>query len=71
MPATVLTEIIGIASSTPPTIGISIRKPRYTLELMLETNEFSANIPSAAIFRKVDYCGITTGRKKINLWIPD
>jgi flavin reductase (DIM6/NTAB) family NADH-FMN oxidoreductase RutF len=55
---------VGIASSTPPTIGISIRKPRYSLELIRETNEFSVNFPSAAIFKEVDYCGITTGGKR-------
>jgi len=54
---------IGIASSTPSTIGISIRKPRYSLELIRKTGEFSVNFPSASIYKKVDYCGITTGRK--------
>ena len=55
---------IGIASSTPPTIAISIKKPRYSLELIRKTGEFSVNFPSASIYKKVDYCGITTGRKK-------
>lgn len=55
---------VGIASSTPPTIGIAIRKPRYSLELIRETNEFSVNFPNASIFKEVDYCGITTGRKR-------
>jgi len=55
---------VGIASSTPPTIGISIRKPRYSLELIRKTKEFSVNFPDASIFKEVDYCGITTGRKR-------
>lgn len=55
---------IGIASSTPPTIGISIRKTRYSLELIRKTGEFSVNFPSASIYKEVDYCGITTGREK-------
>ncbi len=54
---------VGIASSTPPTIGISIRKPRYSLGLIRETGEFSVNFPDASLYKKVDYCGITTGRK--------
>jgi len=55
---------VGIASSTPPTIGISIRKPRYSLELIRKTKEFSVNFPDASIFKEVDFCGITTGRKR-------
>ena len=55
---------IGIASSTPPTIGISVKKSRYSLGLIRKTNEFSVNIPQASFFEEVDYCGITTGRKR-------
>lgn len=55
---------IGIDSATPPTMGISLRKPRYSLELIRQTAEFSVNFPNASIFREVDYCGITTGRKR-------
>jgi flavin reductase (DIM6/NTAB) family NADH-FMN oxidoreductase RutF len=54
---------IGIASSTPPTIGISLRKSRYSLELIRSSGEFSVNIPSASFFKEVDFCGITSGRK--------
>lgn len=55
---------IGIVSSTPPTIGISIRKTRYSLGLIRKTGEFSVNFPSASLFKEVDYCGLTTGRKR-------
>ena len=55
---------IGIVSSTPPTIGISLRKSRYSLGLIRKTKEFSVNIPTASFFKEVDYCGITTGRKR-------
>jgi len=55
---------VGIASSTPPTIGISVRQSRYSLELIRNTGEFSVNFPDASIFKEVDYCGITTGRKR-------
>ncbi len=54
---------IGIASSTPPTIGISLKKTRYSLELVKDCKEFSVNIPKASFFKEVDYCGITTGLK--------
>lgn len=55
---------IGIVSSTPPTIGISLKKSRYSLGLIRKTREFSVNIPAASFFKEVDYCGITTGRKR-------
>ena len=48
----------------PPTVGISIKKSRYTLEKIRESGEFTVNIPSADYFEKVDYCGLTTGRKR-------
>lgn len=54
---------IGMVSSTPPTIGISMTKSRYSLELINESKEFTVNIPSAKDFQKVDYCGIISGRK--------
>ena len=41
---------IGIVSSTPPTIGISLRKSRYSLGLIRKTKEFSVNIPTASFF---------------------
>ena len=55
---------IGIPSPTPPTIGISVKKSRYSLGLIRKTKEFSVNIPPASLFKVVDYCGITTGRKR-------
>ena len=55
---------IGIVSSTPPTIGISVKNSRYSLGLIRKTNEFSVNIPPASLFKAVDYCGMVTGRKR-------
>ena len=51
-------------SATPPTVGISVKKSRYSLEKIRELGEFTFNIPSADYFEKVDYCGLTTGRKR-------
>ena len=53
---------IGIVSSDPPTIGISLRKDRYTLQLIRKGHEFSVNIPSEDLSIQVDYCGIISGR---------
>ena len=55
---------IGIPSPTPPTIGISVKKSRYSLGLIRKTKEFSVNIPPASLFKAVDYCGMATGRKR-------
>jgi flavin reductase (DIM6/NTAB) family NADH-FMN oxidoreductase RutF len=55
---------IGIPSPTPPMIGISVKNSRYSLGLIRKTNEFSVNIPPASLFKEVDYCGMTTGRKR-------
>ena len=55
---------IGIPTPTPPTIGISVKNSRYSLGLIRKTNEFSVNIPPASLFKKVDYCGMATGRKR-------
>ena len=55
---------IGIASSTPPTIGISVKNSRYSLGLIRKTNEFSVDMPPASLFKAVDYCGMVTGRKR-------
>jgi flavin reductase (DIM6/NTAB) family NADH-FMN oxidoreductase RutF len=53
---------IGIASSTPPTIAISVKNSRHSLGLIRSTREFSVNIPLSSSFIEVDYCGTTTGR---------
>ena len=53
----------GIVSSTPPTIGISFYKERYSLELITATGEFTVNIPSAEFIEEVDYCGIVSGKR--------
>ena len=55
---------IGIPTPEPPTIGISVKNSRYSLGLIRKTREFSVNIPPASLFKEVDYCGITTGRKR-------
>ena len=53
---------IGIVGSNPPALGISLQKDRYTLSLVRQTKEFTANIPRQGDFEKVDYCGIVSGK---------
>ncbi len=52
---------IGMMSASPPTIAISLKKSRYSLELIRETKEFTVNISSAEQFKETDYCGLVSG----------
>jgi flavin reductase (DIM6/NTAB) family NADH-FMN oxidoreductase RutF len=53
---------IGMVSSSPPAIQLSIHKDRYSLELIRRCKEFTVNIPPSSLYRETDYCGITSGR---------
>lgn len=53
---------VGMLSSTPPVIGISMDKRRHTLELIRSTKGFTVNIPGADYYREVDYCGLVSGK---------
>jgi len=55
---------VGIMSSLPPVVGVSLKKSRYSLGLIRDTKEFTVNIPSADKFKETDYCGIVSGRKR-------
>lgn len=53
----------GIINTIPPKTYISVRKSRYSYDLIKNSGEFVINIPSSDIAKKVDYCGIYTGKK--------
>jgi flavin reductase (DIM6/NTAB) family NADH-FMN oxidoreductase RutF len=53
---------IGIASATPPSVGMALRRTRHTLELIDEQGDFTVNIPPTTLAAEVDFCGITPGR---------
>ena len=53
----------GIANQKPEAISVAIRKSRLTLRGIRENGAFSINIPSAEQVKKVDFCGIYSGRK--------
>ncbi len=52
----------GVVNSTPPMIQVSIRKSRFTHELITASGQFSVNIPSADQAQETDYCGMVSGR---------
>ena len=54
----------GIAASKPPAISVALQKVRHTLKGIKEQGTFSINVPSAALAKQVDYCGIYSGKKR-------
>ena len=54
---------IGVANSDPPMISIAIRPERYSYNIIKNTGEFVANLPTTAILREMDYCGVVSGSK--------
>ena len=53
----------GIVNTIPPKTYISVRKSRYSYDIIKNSGVFAINIPTAQIAKKVDYCGIYTGKK--------
>lgn len=52
----------GIVNSQPPKTYISVRKERYSYNMLKETKEFVINIPSCDIVKAVDWCGVKSGK---------
>ena len=54
----------GIASHQPPALSVAIRESRFTINGIEENKNFSINVPSADLVKKVDFCGIYSGNRK-------
>lgn len=52
----------GIINSQPPRLYVSIRPERYSYELIKESRELAVNLPTQAMTRSVDICGVRSGR---------
>lgn len=52
----------GTVCSEPPMLGISIRPERHSYKIIQATKEFVVNVPTAALARATDYCGVKSGR---------
>ena len=52
----------GIVNSTPPMTYISVRKSRYSHDLIAESGEFVINLTTEKLARACDYCGVVSGR---------
>lgn len=53
----------GTINTKPPMLYISIRPERLSYEYIKETMEFVVNLPGSDLVKKVDYCGVRTGKK--------
>ena len=51
----------GIVNGSPPMISIAIGSHNYTQKGIRENMAFSINIPSVALVKEADFCGITSG----------
>jgi len=53
----------GICCSSPPSIGISLRKATYTYSNIMEEKAFTVNVPSEDFIKEADYFGIASGKE--------
>ncbi|WP_027398283.1 flavin reductase family protein [Anaerovorax odorimutans] len=52
----------GIINSDPPMTYVSIRKSRYSHEIISESKEFVINLVSKNLAFQTDYCGVKSGK---------
>ena len=53
----------GIINTNPALVSISVRKERYSYNIIDKTNEFVINLTNRNLVRAVDWCGVKTGAK--------
>lgn len=52
----------GTVNSKPPMVSISVRKSRYSYEIIKDSGEFVINLTTKRLVRAADYCGVKSGR---------
>ncbi len=53
----------GTICSSPAMVSISIRKERYSYDIIKDSKEFVINLVSKDLVKKADYCGVRSGRE--------
>ncbi len=53
---------VGTINSDPPMVSISVRKQRYSYELIKQKGEFVVNLPSKNLTYAADFCGVKSGK---------
>lgn len=52
----------GTICTQPPRLSISVRPSRHSYGLIRQSGEFVVNLPTEALARAVDWCGVKSGR---------
>lgn len=52
----------GTACSDPVMVSVSVRKERYSYDILKETGEFVVNLVTKDLAYSADYCGVKSGR---------
>ncbi|WP_026524403.1 flavin reductase family protein [Butyrivibrio sp. MB2005] len=52
----------GNICSSPAMLSISVRKERYSYDIIKETGEFVVNLTNTELTRATDWCGVRSGR---------
>ena len=52
----------GNVCSSPAMLSISVRKERYSYDIIKETGEFVVNLTSKDLVKATDWCGVRSGR---------
>ena len=52
----------GICCSSPPCVGVSLQKPRYTYGNIMERKAFTVNVPSEDHVTEADFFGMVSGK---------
>lgn len=53
----------GTVNSAPPMLSISVRKERYSYDLIKDRGEFAVNLPTDKLVFATDLCGVKSGRE--------
>lgn len=52
----------GIINSNPPITYISVRKERFSHDILTKEKEFVINLTTEVLVKETDYCGVKSGR---------
>lgn len=52
----------GVVNTEPPMVYISVRKSRFSHQLIKESGEFVINLTTEALAKATDFCGVKSGR---------
>ena len=56
----------GTVCTNPPMVSISLKKERYSYNLIKNSGEFVINLVTEDLIKATDYCGVKSGRKNEN-----